>query len=747
MRAAHAAGLRVIPMGANKQPAIPWKGRGMAELDELEHWAHGDYDGYAILCGGEQRLVVFDFEGGFDFLGFVELLRDVDLYDLFEGWLRAYRVGTPGEGIHVAVYLGGDGAVPGNTKLSFDEEGKTTAETRGEGGLIVGPGSGGRVHPTSRYWILAPGGGFEQICLVTPEEYQAVCEVIVKMSAATPPPLAPADQGIHLATGSPSSAGGVSLAELERSSSYLDEAKAAMPSMAEVLIRYGWVLHHQDADYTYWTRPGKDPREGVSATINAADRLFVFSSNAHPVPASPGRTTYSVIDVLAFYQGVDGGEIVKQYKPERLTTTAAPSPSSLILPIEFWTSRPYLEHLAQAAWSRQVSPDLVWEAFKAMYASTIPWNFRLPGEGTLDYISVMVGDSGSGKTQAKRCAASLLPEAVFEIEGLNPLLPPPASGEGMAEWFLDRSKNAAPGALANRGGCMYLDEGQQFFDVAGRQGNITIQTIKSIWSGELVGSLAAAHDRRRVIQPMAVRACILISIQIAAAAQFLAADLTAGGLPQRISWGWAYHTNIPDEIGEWPGRLDVPVYDYHHWGGGTENILHQIAVDRTVQEEVDARRLARRRSPQPDALEAQADLAKLKTAAILALLDHRTDIQPSDWQLAAHDWNTSVSIREHILATQTEASADRNSALGRADAVRTTAARFHRLDLAASALGRRIWRTEDPVPTRQAKDAVKQYGVGPFTAIRELAIELGYIVIHSEGGLSRGGTRPPRRGG
>ena len=61
----------------------------------------------------------------------------------------------------------------------------------------------------------------------------------------------------------------------------------------------------------------------------------------------------------------------------------------LCLPASFWAERPYLAHLAPGRLvAASVSPDLVWEALKALYAATIPWNFRLPGDGTVDYISV-----------------------------------------------------------------------------------------------------------------------------------------------------------------------------------------------------------------------------------------------------------------------------------------------------------------------------------------------------------------------
>lgn len=739
MRAAHDAGLRVIPMGANKQPAIPWKGRGMAELDELIHWARSDYDGYAILCGGEQRLVVFDFEGGFDFLGFVELLRDVDLYDLFYGWLEAYKVGTPGEGLHVAVFLGGDGPVPGNTKLSFDEEGKTTAETRGEGGLVVGPGSGGRVHPTGRHWMLAPGGGFEQICLVTPEEYRAVCEVVVKMSAATPPspvpPVSPPAAGVTVAPGA------VSLAQLERSSSYLEVAKAAMPSMWGVLEPYGWQVHHRDADYVYLTRPGKDPREGVSATINASDRLFVFSSNAHPVPASPGRQTYSVIDVLAFYQGVDGGDIVRQYRPAYVPREApAVSASDLVLPDWFWEATPILEHIRRAAWSRRISPDTLYEAVKCMYAASIPWNFRLPEEGTFDYLSLMVGNSGSGKTRSKKAAMALMPPELLELDGVRLSMPAPSSGEGIVESYIRREKGKQVG-LRYRGLNFYIDEGQQFFSVLDRSGNTLVEVLKSAWPGEMTGNTAAMQDRHRVLTPGEVRVTVLIGIQLDVAAQFLTATHTNGGLPQRAIWSWPYHSNrVPPEPVAWPGPLPVTLYDRNAWGGGdSQHIIHELTYETTVNQEVRARQDARADDPDTELLDAQAEYAILKTAGILALMHGEMEITPHWWNLATTNWDTSCAVRDEVERRNKNAITDRDIALGRAQAARNLATVDVYLERAINSLVKKVNANDGPLLAVEAKNHLSSYRKRyklAYTEIVDAAIHRGKLVIHSSGGLT-----------
>jgi hypothetical protein len=52
----------------------------------------------------------------------------------------------------------------------------------------------------------------------------------------------------------------------------------------EELKRWGWTYAGDSRKGTQWTRPGKDVEEGISATLFPNGILFVFSSNAHPLP-------------------------------------------------------------------------------------------------------------------------------------------------------------------------------------------------------------------------------------------------------------------------------------------------------------------------------------------------------------------------------------------------------------------------------------------------------------------------------
>jgi hypothetical protein len=63
---------------------------------------------------------------------------------------------------------------------------------------------------------------------------------------------------------------------------------------ADILLPLGAVLHHASGGVRYWTRPGKDRRDGHSATTgyaDDADRLKVFTPHWPPfADASPHRS-------------------------------------------------------------------------------------------------------------------------------------------------------------------------------------------------------------------------------------------------------------------------------------------------------------------------------------------------------------------------------------------------------------------------------------------------------------------------
>ncbi len=78
------------------------------------------------------------------------------------------------------------------------------------------------------------------------------------------------------------------------------EAFEQQTDWADILEPHGWVLHHQQGRTRYWTRPGKERRDGFSASTGRAvdrDRLYVFTDATEFVQHKP-YTKFSAYAVL-----------------------------------------------------------------------------------------------------------------------------------------------------------------------------------------------------------------------------------------------------------------------------------------------------------------------------------------------------------------------------------------------------------------------------------------------------------------
>jgi hypothetical protein len=255
MQAAHDAGLSTFPLGANKRPAIrewAWLMERQPELDQLLIWQASDYSGYAVVMGGPERLLAIDLEAAFvaeHMIEFAQRLMDAECYATWINWMEGLSVATPSGGLHVVIHLMGNDPMPGNEKLASDSSGHCLAETRGQGGYIVGYGSNGNVHPSGKPWIPA-SGGYDSICWAETEEWAAVKAVLVSFDEAPPVP-APAPPAARPGPG------GVTLGELERSSSWIERIE--MPDPRPL----GHDQRQRASDHVVLERP--DPDVGESA--------------------------------------------------------------------------------------------------------------------------------------------------------------------------------------------------------------------------------------------------------------------------------------------------------------------------------------------------------------------------------------------------------------------------------------------------------------------------------------------------
>ena len=290
------AGCSVIPIRADgtKKPTFDWKQfmTTPARRSQVEHWfAHNPQLGIGIICGKVSgNLEMLELEGraatGDDISKIMSECERLGVDRLFTSLMTdGYAEWTPSGGLHFLYRISGH-EVPGNTKvarrLATPEEMqhpkdtiRVLAETRGEGGYLVAAPSGGTVHATGDSWSLAAG----QLGVIPTISWDERCKLHEAIRAALDEmpeaPAAPAPRPA-LSTLLPSDRPG---------DMYNQRAM-----WIDILGSHGWQILKVQGGTTYWVRPGKDPRDGHSATTGRAadgDRLYVFSSATEFEPETP----------------------------------------------------------------------------------------------------------------------------------------------------------------------------------------------------------------------------------------------------------------------------------------------------------------------------------------------------------------------------------------------------------------------------------------------------------------------------
>lgn len=281
----HDAGCAVIPAATDgtKRPFGEWKRYidTSPTKDEQTAWFSGDtYDGLGLVCGPVSGgLEMFELEGravseGLD----TRLAEEFTAHGLADLWARidtGYKEKTPSGGIHWLYRV--DGEARRNLKLASrpatadeiadnpDERKKVLIETRGAGGFTIVAPSGGRTHPGRGQWQRLAGSP-TSIPTITEAERDAIHAIagqLDQMPAVEAP--APRKPAARPADG-----------ETRPGDDFNNRA-----DWADILTPHGWTEGHALGKVRTWTRPGKNPRDGISATTgrNDGDNLFVFSSS------------------------------------------------------------------------------------------------------------------------------------------------------------------------------------------------------------------------------------------------------------------------------------------------------------------------------------------------------------------------------------------------------------------------------------------------------------------------------------
>ena len=300
----HDAGCSIIPIRADgtKKPVFDWKSNMTKRMSRelvTKWWINNPAAGIGIVCGAiSGGLEMLELEGraasGDDITKIMNECEKRDVGHLLQSLMYdGYAEWTPSGGLHF-LYRIADHEVPGNTKvarrpvtqeeIAEDMEAtglplekvnkiKVLSETRGEGGYLVVAPSCGTVHATGDSWSVAAGQlgviptiGWDERCKL----HEAIHAALDQMPATLAPQPRPA-----LST----------LLSDRPGDDYNNRTQ-----WIEILGPHGWSVSHTQGNTTYWVRPGKNKKDGHSATTGRAadgDRLYVFSSATQFEPETP----------------------------------------------------------------------------------------------------------------------------------------------------------------------------------------------------------------------------------------------------------------------------------------------------------------------------------------------------------------------------------------------------------------------------------------------------------------------------
>lgn len=284
-------GLSLVPVRTDgtKAAATKWtelQARMPTDVELRAWFCRAQPYGIGIVGGtisGNLERLDFDEVGLYD--NWADLCREQSLDDILKALVV---VRTPSGGSHVYYRCGSE--IPGNKVLArrktADAPTKlvTLAETRGEGGYTIAPGSPVSCHPTALPYELTQGAFEKTPVLSETERAYLVNLVEVFNEHLDPACIAPEPN-----TRRPVSGG------LRPGDDY-----NARGDYYPIIERDGWTRCGGRGECLFWRRPGKADR-GISATSNYAgsEKFYVFSSNASPF--EPNRA-YSPFAVKAFLE-------------------------------------------------------------------------------------------------------------------------------------------------------------------------------------------------------------------------------------------------------------------------------------------------------------------------------------------------------------------------------------------------------------------------------------------------------------
>jgi energy-coupling factor transporter ATP-binding protein EcfA2 len=441
-------------------------------------------------------------------------------------------------------------------------------------------------------------------------------------------------------------------------------------------------------------------------------------------------------------------------------------PAGLNLPATFWESRPSLRHIRDAAWSGWACPDAVLGNLLARagaYANPKDGVDLTGGDAaSLSTFVIAYGPPGAGKTTAAKVAARLLPPSA-DLVAAGYREKPLGTGEGMITAFMAMRPDADdPDGKAKtlqqiRSNVLFtMDEGEALFRANSRTGTTVMQTLRSMWSGAIVGQANASVERDRQLDPGKYSTGMVLNFQPDTIGPLFDAQEVGGGTPHRFVFVSVTDPSAPDELPEWPGELRVTrpstpgmVKDW-----GTPEPVTLTLDDAAVRREIQGRRREVLRGTLTlSEQETHTTLVRGRVAAILALWDGRTSITTADWQLAGDVIETSARVRDAAIAHGRRRTAAANRHADDQHAQRSAKAavvtmlavqdeQARRVERVAAVLARKVWVKGD-LDGRGVKDAIASRDREVRDDAIAYAVEEKWVERVGTAGLRRGPAVPP----
>ena len=344
-----------------------------------------------------------------------------------------------------------------------------------------------------------------------------------------------------------------------------------------------------------------------------------------------------------------------------------------VLPPEFWESRPVLRHIRDAAWSMLASPDATLAIVLATLSASVPPGVRVDTgvrrPMPMHTFAAPVGRTGGFKTSAMEAAEkaiTFVPAWSQDVFSNDPPIMVPigedelvrratiGTGQGIIENYMGDVLIAVPETATPRNGrprtrrqqvrsnvLVVMDEGNGLTKALADANSIVGETLRELWSGVTTGQDNAKAENRRGVKRGTYSFGLIVGFQVSVLARMLGGEHVELGTPQRFLFAWTGAPDIPDEEVADPGVFDVRIP------------AEPIRLCAALLDRVRAILLPLlRRGGTDSETDSQRVSMLVRLAALLAVLDDRSEVSEDDWRLAENLADNSRAITEYALTAK-----------------------------------------------------------------------------------------------